>query len=74
MKFTSITQEWATMWVKALLIELCKRITEKHAIFQEIEKTLDRDRFMSAQEALKFGLVDKIETHSGSMPSDWTSP
>ncbi|KAF1764352.1 hypothetical protein GCK72_004299 [Caenorhabditis remanei] len=38
--------------------------------YDEIERTLDRDRFMSAQEALKFGLVDKIETHSGSMPSD----
>ncbi|CAR97864.1 ATP-dependent Clp protease proteolytic subunit 1, mitochondrial [Caenorhabditis elegans] len=38
--------------------------------YDEIEKTLDRDRFMSAHEALKFGLVDQIETHNGSMPSD----
>ncbi|CAI5443501.1 unnamed protein product [Caenorhabditis angaria] len=54
---------------------LKKRLNEIYvhhtgASYEEIERTLDRDRFLSAQEALKFGLVDKIETHTGSMPSD----
>ncbi|CAB3404800.1 unnamed protein product [Caenorhabditis bovis] len=38
--------------------------------YEEIERSLDRDRFMSAHEALKFGIVDKIETHGGSMPTE----
>ncbi|CAJ0959610.1 unnamed protein product, partial [Mesorhabditis belari] len=33
-----------------------------------VEKTLDRDRFMSAHEALEFGLVDRVESHPGSCP------
>jgi len=28
----------------------------------EIEKAMERDNFMSAEEALKFGLVDKVIT------------
>ncbi|MEL6422002.1 MAG: ATP-dependent Clp protease proteolytic subunit [Pseudomonadota bacterium] len=28
--------------------------------YEEIEQTLDRDHFMSAQEALDFGLIDKV--------------
>lgn len=33
-----------------------------------IYEALDRDRFMSATEAKEFGLIDKIETHAGSVP------
>uniref|UniRef100_A0AC35U4W7 ATP-dependent Clp protease proteolytic subunit n=1 Tax=Rhabditophanes sp. KR3021 TaxID=114890 RepID=A0AC35U4W7_9BILA len=33
-----------------------------------ISETLDRDFFMSAEEGLQFGIVDKIEAHTGSMP------
>uniref|UniRef100_A0AC35UG52 ATP-dependent Clp protease proteolytic subunit n=1 Tax=Rhabditophanes sp. KR3021 TaxID=114890 RepID=A0AC35UG52_9BILA len=33
-----------------------------------ISETLDRDFFMSAEEGLQFGIVDKIEIHTGSMP------
>jgi ATP-dependent Clp protease protease subunit len=28
--------------------------------YEEVEQTLDRDRFMSAEEALEWGLIDKI--------------
>lgn len=28
-----------------------------------------RDYFMSAEEARQFGIVDRVETHNGSMPS-----
>ncbi|VDL69592.1 unnamed protein product [Nippostrongylus brasiliensis] len=37
---------------------------------QVIQETLDRDRFMSALEAKNFGLVDKVEAHKGSMPTE----
>jgi len=33
-----------------------------------IYEALDRDRFMSATEAKEFGLIDRIETHAGSVP------
>ncbi|CAJ0606907.1 unnamed protein product [Cylicocyclus nassatus] len=38
--------------------------------YEVIQETLDRDRFMSALEAKNFGLVDKVESHGGSMPSE----
>ncbi|KAK6047511.1 endopeptidase Clp, partial [Cooperia oncophora] len=34
--------------------------------YEVIQETLDRDRFMSAYEAMKFGIVDKVESHKGS--------
>uniref|UniRef100_A0A915NYW8 ATP-dependent Clp protease proteolytic subunit n=1 Tax=Meloidogyne floridensis TaxID=298350 RepID=A0A915NYW8_9BILA len=36
---------------------------------EKIAETLDRDRFMSASEALEFGLIDRIENHNGSSPA-----
>ncbi|KAE9555786.1 hypothetical protein FO519_001000 [Halicephalobus sp. NKZ332] len=33
-----------------------------------IYEALDRDRFMSAGEAKEFGIIDRIETHAGSVP------
>uniref|UniRef100_A0A1I8B4F0 ATP-dependent Clp protease proteolytic subunit n=1 Tax=Meloidogyne hapla TaxID=6305 RepID=A0A1I8B4F0_MELHA len=35
---------------------------------EKIAETLDRDRFMSANEAMEFGLIDRIENHNGSSP------
>ncbi|KJH45555.1 hypothetical protein DICVIV_08392 [Dictyocaulus viviparus] len=35
-----------------------------------IQETLDRDRFMSAHEAKRFGIVDKVESHKGCVPSE----
>uniref|UniRef100_A0A1I7YBY5 ATP-dependent Clp protease proteolytic subunit n=1 Tax=Steinernema glaseri TaxID=37863 RepID=A0A1I7YBY5_9BILA len=35
---------------------------------EKIAETLDRDYFMSAWEARDFGLIDRVETHAGSMP------
>ncbi|CAJ0576574.1 unnamed protein product, partial [Mesorhabditis spiculigera] len=55
------------------IIRIKKRLNEiyNHHTKQSlevIERTLDRDRFMSAQEALDFGIVDRVETHPGSCP------
>lgn len=36
-----------------------RHLTKPHAL-EEIEKFMERDYFMSSQEALEFGLVDKI--------------
>jgi ATP-dependent Clp protease protease subunit len=30
--------------------------------YQEVERTLDRDHFMTAEEAREWGLIDKIVT------------
>lgn len=30
-----------------------------------IERNMERDKFMNPQEALEFGLIDKILTHPG---------
>ncbi|TMS33556.1 hypothetical protein L596_001284 [Steinernema carpocapsae] len=35
---------------------------------EKIAETLDRDHFMSAYEARDFGIVDRVESHAGSMP------
>lgn len=42
------------------LIQIYVEATGK--TFEEIEKAIDRDTWMTAQEALKFGLLDKIVT------------
>uniref|UniRef100_A0A183C2X7 ATP-dependent Clp protease proteolytic subunit n=1 Tax=Globodera pallida TaxID=36090 RepID=A0A183C2X7_GLOPA len=52
---------------------LRKRINEIYSMHtgqpvQTIDQALDRDRFMSALEAKEFGLIDRVETHSGSVP------
>ena len=47
------------------IIKMKRRLNEvyvKHTgkSYDEIEKTLDRDHFMTADEALAFGLIDKV--------------
>lgn len=37
---------------------------------EDIEQALERDRFMSGEEAKTFGLVDEVMTHNLSTPSD----
>ena len=48
---------------------LKKRLTEIYVehnsagkTYQDFERDMDRDKFMSAQEALDYGLIDKIVT------------
>jgi ATP-dependent Clp protease protease subunit len=41
---------------------------------ERIATVLDRDSFMSAQEAKDFGIIDRIEIHSGSIPDDVPGP
>lgn len=43
---------------RSILIDLYVKATGKSAV--EIEKAIDRDTWMTAQEALEFGLLDKI--------------
>ena len=45
-----------------------KRMNELYAQYTgktltEIEKAMDRDTFLEAEEALKFGIVDKVFAH-----------
>jgi ATP-dependent Clp protease protease subunit len=47
------------------IIKMKRRLNEvyvKHTgkSYEEIEKTLDRDHFMTADEARDFGLIDKV--------------
>uniref|UniRef100_A0A914YWQ2 ATP-dependent Clp protease proteolytic subunit n=1 Tax=Panagrolaimus superbus TaxID=310955 RepID=A0A914YWQ2_9BILA len=61
------------------IIRLRQRLNEIYSThtgqtIEKIHETLDRDRFMSSQEAKDFGLIDRIEIHPGSIPSDVTSP
>jgi ATP-dependent Clp protease protease subunit len=49
------------------VLETKRRMTRLYAehcgrTYEEVERALDRDNFMSAEQALAFGLVDRIET------------
>lgn len=48
------------MHMKKMLTELYVKHNTKGKTYEEFEKDMDRDTFMSAQEALDYGLVDKI--------------
>ena len=47
--------------MKSMLNDIYVRHTGKK--LAEIEKSMDRDNFMSAEEAQKFGLIDKVVEH-----------
>jgi ATP-dependent Clp protease protease subunit len=40
--------------------------------YEEVEQTLDRDRFMTAEQALEWGLIDQILAHRGANDEDDT--
>jgi ATP-dependent Clp protease protease subunit len=51
------------------IMHIKKRLTELYLVhntggktYQDFERDMDRDRFMSAEEAVEYGLVDKIIT------------
>jgi ATP-dependent Clp protease protease subunit len=49
------------------IIKTKRRINELYAkhcghSYEEVEKTLDRDHFMSADEAMAWGIVDRVQT------------
>jgi ATP-dependent Clp protease protease subunit len=46
--------------MKTMLTELYVKHNSKGKTYAEFEKDMDRDTFMSAQEALDYGLIDKI--------------
>jgi ATP-dependent Clp protease protease subunit len=46
--------------LKAQLIDIYRIHNSKNKTAEEIEKAIDRDNYMSAQEAIDFGLCDKI--------------
>lgn len=54
-----------------------RRITRLYAehcgrTYEEVERTLDRDHFMTAQEALEWGLIDRILAERESVDEDGT--
>ena len=55
-QFKEITQ------IKTTLTELYVQHNSKGKTYEEFEKDMDRDTFMSAQEALDYGLIDRIVT------------
>jgi len=46
--------------MKEMLTQLYVKHNSKGKTFEEFERDMDRDTFMSAQEALEYGLVDQI--------------
>ncbi len=56
------------MKIKRRLNEIYVRHTGKD--YDTIEKTLDRDHFMTADEACAFGIVDRVETKRADEPAD----
>lgn len=48
------------MHIKKRLTELYVKHNTKDKTYEEFERDMDRDFFMSAEEALEYGLVDKI--------------
>ena len=50
------------MHIKKTLTELYVHHNSKGKTYEEFERDMDRDTFMSAQEALDYGLIDKIVT------------
>jgi ATP-dependent Clp protease protease subunit len=46
--------------MKTMLTELYVKHNSKGKTYAEFERDMDRDTFMSAQEALDYGLVDQI--------------
>lgn len=48
------------MHIKKTLTDLYVKHNSKGKTYEEFERDMDRDTFMSAQEALDYGLVDKI--------------
>jgi ATP-dependent Clp protease protease subunit len=49
--------------VKARMNELMAKHSGKS--LEEIERDTERDRFLSADEAVEYGLVDSVMTHRG---------
>ena len=41
---------------------------------EQIERDMDRDRFMSAEEAKEYGLIDNVITHRGEIVEPQSSP
>jgi ATP-dependent Clp protease protease subunit len=50
------------MHIKKRLTELYVKHNTKGKTYEEFERDMDRDKFMSAEEALDYGLIDKIIT------------
>jgi len=56
------------LYLRQKLNELMSKHTNQP--FERVEKDTDRDRFMSAEEAKDYGLVDNIITHRGEIVSE----
>jgi ATP-dependent Clp protease protease subunit len=48
--------------MKTMLTELYVKHNSKGKTYEDFERDMDRDTFMSAQEALDYGLIDEIVT------------
>ena len=60
---TYLTNEWRTIQKEILLLkDRLNKIYAKHTgkSIEEISQALERDNFMTADEAKKFGLIDSV--------------
>jgi ATP-dependent Clp protease protease subunit len=48
--------------MKTMLTELYVKHNSAGKTFEDFEKDMDRDTFMSAEEAVEYGLADKVVT------------
>jgi ATP-dependent Clp protease protease subunit len=49
--------------MKEMLTKLYVKHNTAGKTYEQFEKDMDRDTFMSAEEALEYGLIDKIVEH-----------
>lgn len=49
--------------IKRMLTELYVKHNTRGKIYEDFQRDMDRDKFMSAQESVDYGLADKVLTH-----------
>src|SRR5438874_12984135 len=60
------------LWLRAKMNELMAKHTGQPV--ERIERDTDRDRFMSAQDAVEYGMIDYIVSHRGEVVEPSTQP
>jgi ATP-dependent Clp protease protease subunit len=60
------------LYLRSKMNELMARHTGRPV--EQIERDIDRDRFMSAEEAKAYGLIDNIVSHRGEIVDETKQP
>jgi ATP-dependent Clp protease protease subunit len=51
------------VYLRARMFEILGRLTKQP--LERIEREFDRDRYMSAEEAARYGMIDRVVTSNG---------